>query len=473
MGYNFSKYESLQYNFITLPVALITHPLFRELSSDAKILYSLILNKMYQSQPNGWVDDQDNVYVIYGWQEICEQMGCSRNTVTKIIRELEGAKLIIRKIMGQGKASHIYPQNFVKLIEKQKDNTMRAQSEKGNRDPMLLLSPDQNPEIKAAENQESSEKNLAEISNGEVCGSENPKICASRIPKFVHQESQSLCIKAPKICASRLPKSVHQESQSLCIKNPKVCASRIPKFVHQESQSLCIKNPKVCASEPENLENTGKIGEKDRGKEIAKGEVRGSQNPKICASETETLENINIFGEENKNNYLSVSQSIKNTDGQTEEFDKPTEGTNPKDYKNFRQRIHVDQVANQTGYTEAAVQNFLGLIENFLCGGDESSRICVGKRELAADTVHSLVAQLRDEHMVHVLNKLKTVQPTNPQAYFLMAVLNSVTDVTIGRTKGKSHKGFNNFTGRNYNFQTLEALLLKADERKKTCEKTL
>ena len=161
----------------------------------------------------------------------------------------------------------------------------------------------------------------------------------------------------------------------------------------------------------------------------------------------------------------SVSQSISQI-RRTEELDKPTEGTNPKDYKNFRQRIHVDQVANQTGYTEEEIENFLGLIENFLCGESEGGRIRVGKKILAADIIHNLVAQIRDEHMVYVLDNLKTVQPANPQAYFLIAVLNSITDVAMGRKKGKPQNSFNNFTGRNYNFQTLETLLLKADERK-------
>ena len=85
------------------------------LSSDAKILYGLMLDRMVLSMKNGWLDDENRAYIIYTVDAIMEDLGCSKPTCTKIMRELDsenGIGLIEKKRRGLGKPDIIYVKNF-------------------------------------------------------------------------------------------------------------------------------------------------------------------------------------------------------------------------------------------------------------------------------------------------------------------------------------------------------------------------
>ena len=49
--------EAEQYAFFRIPKVLIKEPCFRTLSTDAKLLYGLMLDRMSLSAKNGWMDD--------------------------------------------------------------------------------------------------------------------------------------------------------------------------------------------------------------------------------------------------------------------------------------------------------------------------------------------------------------------------------------------------------------------------------
>ena len=66
--------EAEQFSFYRIPKTLMTAPHFKKLSSDAKILYGLMLDRMSMSMKNGWLDDKNKVYVFFtgGWDtSIC------------------------------------------------------------------------------------------------------------------------------------------------------------------------------------------------------------------------------------------------------------------------------------------------------------------------------------------------------------------------------------------------------------------
>ena len=54
-----------QYAFFRIPKLLITDSRFDGVSSDAKLLYGLLLDRMELSYRNGWVDDQNRVFIIF------------------------------------------------------------------------------------------------------------------------------------------------------------------------------------------------------------------------------------------------------------------------------------------------------------------------------------------------------------------------------------------------------------------------
>ncbi len=95
-------------DFFRIPRMLFLAPEFEGMSNDAKLLYTVLLDRASLSAANGWVDLQGRVYVYYSLFVIQRTLGCGRNKALKLLQELENVGLIVRKKQGQGKPSIIY-----------------------------------------------------------------------------------------------------------------------------------------------------------------------------------------------------------------------------------------------------------------------------------------------------------------------------------------------------------------------------
>ena len=62
---------------------------FRQLSTDARTLYGILLDRMSLSVKNGWLDEQGRVYIIYTGREVQESLCCAEHKAVKLFRELE------------------------------------------------------------------------------------------------------------------------------------------------------------------------------------------------------------------------------------------------------------------------------------------------------------------------------------------------------------------------------------------------
>ena len=114
--------EAEQFSFYRVPRLLIKDERFKGLSSDAKLLYGLMLDRMALSIKNGWLDDENRAYIVYTVENIMEDLGCSKPTCIKIIKELDadnGIGLIEKKRRGLGKPDIIYVKNFSSVPEKE------------------------------------------------------------------------------------------------------------------------------------------------------------------------------------------------------------------------------------------------------------------------------------------------------------------------------------------------------------------
>ncbi len=100
-------------DFFRIPRLLFLAPEFQSLSNDAKLLYSILLDRASLSAANSWVDRQGRVYVYYGVALIQRSIGCAKVKALQLLHELEAHGLIERQKQGQGKPSKIY----VKLIQ--------------------------------------------------------------------------------------------------------------------------------------------------------------------------------------------------------------------------------------------------------------------------------------------------------------------------------------------------------------------
>ena len=100
------------FSFYRIPKALFQEPRFQSLSTDAKILYGILLDRMSLSVKNGWLDEQNRVFIIFTIEDVKRALCCADNKATKLLRELEKFGLIERKRRGLGKPSLVYVKNF-------------------------------------------------------------------------------------------------------------------------------------------------------------------------------------------------------------------------------------------------------------------------------------------------------------------------------------------------------------------------
>ena len=116
--------EAEQFSFYRVPRLLIKDERFKGLSSDAKLLYGLMLDRMSLSMKNGWLDDENRAYIIYTIDNIREDLGCSKEKAVKVLAELDAGKGIglVEKIRrGLGKPDIIYVKNFIIQDEGRKE----------------------------------------------------------------------------------------------------------------------------------------------------------------------------------------------------------------------------------------------------------------------------------------------------------------------------------------------------------------
>ena len=106
--------EAEQFSFFRIPKLLFKDKKFRYMSTDAKLLYGLMLDRMGLSMRNRWIDDDNRVYIIYTMEDIIVDLGCARQKVSKLLEELDNSVgLIERKRQGLGKPNIIYVKNFI------------------------------------------------------------------------------------------------------------------------------------------------------------------------------------------------------------------------------------------------------------------------------------------------------------------------------------------------------------------------
>lgn len=124
----FSGAQSLQFAFYRIPKLLFTDKRFFGLSTDAKLLYGLLLDRMSLSVKNGWADADGRVYIIFTLTEIETALRCVEKSAVKYVKELEKIGLIKKKRQGQGKPTLIYVKNFTPQENLQVKNSKKTSS---------------------------------------------------------------------------------------------------------------------------------------------------------------------------------------------------------------------------------------------------------------------------------------------------------------------------------------------------------
>ena len=132
--------ETEQFRFYQIPKDLIDSPRFLKLSIDAKVLYSVLRDRMQLSRENGWIDEEKRVFLIFKIEEIAKMMGVCVEKSVKLLKDLVSFGLVEKVRRGQGLASIIYVRNFAAPIG---DETEPEEST--DEDQIALENPSQNP----------------------------------------------------------------------------------------------------------------------------------------------------------------------------------------------------------------------------------------------------------------------------------------------------------------------------------------
>lgn len=86
--------------FFQFPKVLMYGEQYKHLSSDAKLAYMVLKDRLEYSLRNNWVDEEGHVYFTFTNQELENLFNCHNQKVVKIKKELETAHLLMQKQLG-------------------------------------------------------------------------------------------------------------------------------------------------------------------------------------------------------------------------------------------------------------------------------------------------------------------------------------------------------------------------------------
>ena len=171
--------EADQFSFIRIPKIMLIDKVFQTLSMAAKVLYGVLLDRMSLSMKNGWLDEENRVYIIYQIGEIQEDLGFTKKKAMDLLAELEEFGLLEKKRRGHGLPNILYVKSFMSEKETRGSETGTSETEQeGDRSP---------------ENSTSEPETFDSIDSrsAEICTQEVPKSALLEVPESAPLRSKT------------------------------------------------------------------------------------------------------------------------------------------------------------------------------------------------------------------------------------------------------------------------------------------
>ena len=108
MGNRIKASEVYDNRFYRIPKSLFKVEKYKKMSLTAKVLYGLLDDRRELSLKNKWIDEEDNIYLIFTRAEIQEILCLSDRPVTSAFKELNTYGLIEEIKQGLTKPNIIY-----------------------------------------------------------------------------------------------------------------------------------------------------------------------------------------------------------------------------------------------------------------------------------------------------------------------------------------------------------------------------
>jgi hypothetical protein len=119
-----NKKEYMEVPCLEVPKLLFHDNRYKELTTTAKMLYSLLLDRHKYAALNGWVDEEEDIYVMYPKNDMINDLNCSRYGVDQAILELE-RKGLVMVVLDNGRPNRFYLTDITEL-EEENETMMRA-----------------------------------------------------------------------------------------------------------------------------------------------------------------------------------------------------------------------------------------------------------------------------------------------------------------------------------------------------------
>ena len=119
----FYKEQSESYTFYKIPKVLFTEEPFQKMSTDARVLYGLLLERTSLSRENGWFDENGRIFVYYTIKAVKASMGCANDKAVGLLKELERIGLIEKRKQGLCKPTIIYVKDFMGFRKTERRNS--------------------------------------------------------------------------------------------------------------------------------------------------------------------------------------------------------------------------------------------------------------------------------------------------------------------------------------------------------------
>ena len=94
--------------YMQMPRWLFSDPRYAEMSLDAKVTYTFLLNRFQLSRRKGWVNEEGEVFVIFPRKALAQELRICEKRVIAAFRKLAELQLIWEKRCGRGDANQIY-----------------------------------------------------------------------------------------------------------------------------------------------------------------------------------------------------------------------------------------------------------------------------------------------------------------------------------------------------------------------------
>jgi len=109
----FTIQDAEQFTFFRIPKVLFTGERYKDMTTDARVLYGILLDRLSLSVKNNWVDKEGRVFIIFTREEVQELLGFGNQKVVKLFKELCKVELIEEIKQGLNKPNIIYVKKFI------------------------------------------------------------------------------------------------------------------------------------------------------------------------------------------------------------------------------------------------------------------------------------------------------------------------------------------------------------------------